>query len=62
MKLTISDRALALLQLDTELDRLDCEENALRLQLEQCQARQVIIRKAMMSIHEDGIYYLRDEG
>ena len=53
---TISDIGSALICMDMELDRLDLEAEELKLKLENNKARQMIIRKAMIVMHEQGKY------
>ncbi len=55
-EVTISDRAQALMVLDTEAQRIEYEIENLRMKLSLHQTRLHVIKKAMISIHKDGLY------
>ena len=55
-KITVSDRAPALITLDQEMQRLDSETRNLYHRLEQNRIRMRVLHEAMRSIHKDGVY------
>ena len=58
MKITISDRAHALIQMDLELDKLDKERELLELKIRQNAVHQAVLRQAMRNVLADGTYEL----
>ena len=57
-RVTVSDRFLALITLDEEMQRIKAENMNLYHRIKQNRTRLQVIHLAMKSIHKDGIYVM----